>query len=272
MSGSSRPETTFTAEPNRSGIERYCGAVAKQPACPRPHRQPRRQHEAHGGRHAEQLVIPADQPGNDLFGTFLGLPEAISSCGSILSGPMTLDSGSPPLWRSERPVAALVLSAVVLPSRSPGASWQASGWPRAARRALFSSGADRAPSSTIPSGSSSGGGRHGSRLAGQPGREPVHQLQNSSVPTLLIGGTLDFETPAQNTTKGLLPLSNGHQVILSGLGHVDDFDAYEPSASTQLLTTFYATGQVETSGYTPNVVSFATPQSQAALPRTSLGL
>ena len=31
--------------------------------------------------------------------------------------------------------------------------------------------------------------------------------------------------------------------------------------STQLLTTFYATGQVDTSRYTPNVVSFATPQS-----------
>jgi hypothetical protein len=51
---------------------------------------------------------------------------------------------------------------------------------------------------------------------------------------------------------------------------VDDFDAYEPSASTQLLTTFYATGQVDTSRYTPNVVSFATSQSQAAIAKKTL--
>ena len=40
--------------------------------------------------------------------------------------------------------------------------------------------------------------------------------------------------------------------------------SYEPRASTQLLTTFYATGQVDTSRYTPNVVSFATSQSQSS--------
>ena len=98
-----------------------------------------------------------------------------------------------------------------------------------------------------------------------PGEKQYTSVQNSNIPTLLIGGTLDFETPAQNATKELLPhLSNGHQVILSGLGHVDDFFSYEPSASTQLLTTFYATGQVDTSRYTPNVVSFTTSQSQTA--------
>jgi hypothetical protein len=98
-------------------------------------------------------------------------------------------------------------------------------------------------------------------------------VQNSNVPTLLIGGTLDFETPAQNATKELLPhLSNGHQVILSGLGHADDFFSYEPSASTQLLTTFYATGQVDTSRYTPNVVSFTTVgNTQASIAKYILG-
>ena len=57
-----------------------------------------------------------------------------------------------------------------------------------------------------------------------PGENQYTSVQNSNVPTLLIGGTLDFETPAQNATKELLPhLPNGHQVILSGLGHADDF-------------------------------------------------
>ena len=57
-----------------------------------------------------------------------------------------------------------------------------------------------------------------------PGESQYTSVQNSNVPTLLIGGTLDFETPAQNATKELLPhLPNGHQVILSGLGHAEDF-------------------------------------------------
>ena len=106
-----------------------------------------------------------------------------------------------------------------------------------------------------------------------PGESQYTSVQNSSVPTLLIGGTLDFETPAQNATKELLPhLSNGHQVILSGLGHADDFESYEPSASTQLLTTFYATGQVDTSRYTPNKVSFTPPTTQTSIARDILGV
>ena len=127
----------------------------------------------------------------------------------------------------------------------------------------FSSGADRGSIIGNPLGEflwGAGGLVHA--WPANPGENQYTSVQNSNVPTLLIGGTLDFETPAQNATKELLPhLSNGHQVILSGLGHVDDFDSYEPSASTQLLTTFYATGRVDTSRYTPNKVSFTTSSS-----------
>ena len=136
----------------------------------------------------------------------------------------------------------------------------------------FSSGADRGSIIGNPLGEflwGAGGMAHA--WPANPGENQYTSVQNSNVPTLLIGGTLDFETPAQNATKELLPhLSNGHQVILSGLGHVDDFDAYEPSASTQLLTTFYATGQVDTSRYTPNVVSFATSDTQPAIAKKIL--
>jgi len=65
---------------------------------------------------------------------------------------------------------------------------------------------------------------------------------------------------------------NGHQVILSGLGHAEDFWSYEPSASTQLLTSFYATGRVDTSRYTQNVVSFATSPRQTAVAKDLLGV
>ena len=105
-----------------------------------------------------------------------------------------------------------------------------------------------------------------------PGENQYNTVPNSSVPTLLVGGTLDFATPAQNATKELLPhLANGHQVILSGLGHVDDFWYYEPKASTRMLTTFYDTGQVDTSRYTPNAVSFATSPTQSSIAKDLLG-
>ena len=138
----------------------------------------------------------------------------------------------------------------------------------------FSSGADRGSIIGNPLAEflwGAGGLAHA--WPANPGENQYTSVQNSNVPTLLIGGTLDFETPAQNATKELLPhLPNGHQVILSGLGHVDDFYSYEPSASTQLLTTFYATGRVDTSRYTPNVVSFATSPAQTAIAKDILGV
>ena len=45
------------------GIAALLGAVRPGPGLPGPHRQPRRQHAAHGGAHAEPVVLPADQAG-----------------------------------------------------------------------------------------------------------------------------------------------------------------------------------------------------------------
>ena len=250
---------------DRSGDRALLGAVREAACLPRPHRKPRREHAAHGGTHAEQLVIPADQagqrPGRDV-------PRAHG--GELGRRFDTVRADDPRLvdlrraGRPERPVAALVaVRSSSSPSRSSGASLPASGWPtRSPSSAISAPARTGARSSAIPSGSSCGGQEAWLHAwPANPGENQYTSVQNSSVPTLLIGGTLDFETPAQNATKELLPhLSNGHQVILSGLGHVDDFDAYEPKASTQLLTTFYATGQVDTSRYTPNVVSFTTSQ------------
>jgi pimeloyl-ACP methyl ester carboxylesterase len=82
---------------------------------------------------------------------------------------------------------------------------------------------------------------------------------DSDVPTLLIGGTVDVQTPAKNATRQLLPhLRNGHQVILSELAHVGDFWNFDQSAGTHLLTTFYATGKVDTSQYAKHTISFNT--------------
>jgi hypothetical protein len=215
------------------------------------------------------------KPGNALVGTFLGLTEATSEA-SPISGPMTLNSwisaahGDPSgLWLLSW------LSEITLPQSFTWGEFASIGMADAQPvERYFSSGADRGSIIGNPLGEflwGAGGMAHA--WPPNPGENQYTSVQNSSVPTLLIGGTLDFETPAQNATKELLPhLSNGHQVILSGLGHVDDFDAYEPKASTQLLTTFYATGRVDTSGYTPNVVSFTSVgNSQAAIAKDILG-
>ena len=256
------------------GIERYSALCAKQPAC-----RARTKNLAASMKHtaadmpSSWFSLPI-KPGNVLVGTFLGLTEANSDSGSPLSGPMTLNS-----WISAAqgdPSGLWFLSAManlVLPQSFVWGEFASIGMADAQPvERYFSSGADRGSIIGNPLAEflwGAGGLAHA--WPANPGENQYTSVQNSSVPTLLIGGTLDFETPAQNATKELLPhLSNGHQVILSGLGHVDDFDAYEPSASTQLLTTFYATGQVDTSRYTPNEVSFATSDTQAAIAKKIL--
>jgi pimeloyl-ACP methyl ester carboxylesterase len=255
------------------GIERYSALCAKQPAC-----RARTANLAASMQHtaadmpSSWYSLPI-KPGNALVGTFLGLTEA-TSVDSPLSGPMTLDS-----WISAAhgdPSGLWLLSTMAnltLPQSFTWGEFASIGMADAQPvERYFSSGADRGSIIGNPLGEflwGAGGLVHA--WPANPGENQYTSVQNSSVPTLLIGGTLDFETPAQNATKELLPhLSNGHQVILSGLGHVDDFFSYEPRASTQLLTTFYATGQVDTSRYTPNVVSFATSPTQAAIAKDLL--
>ena len=249
------------------GIERYSALCAKQPAC-----RARTGNLAASMKHtaahmpSRWYFLPI-KPGNALVGTFLGLTEA-TAVDSPLSGPMTLDSwisaahGDPSgLWLLS------LMADLTLPQSFTWGEFASIGMADAQPvERYFSSGADRGSIIGNPLGEflwGAGGLAHA--WPANPGENQYTSVQNSNVPTLLIGGTLDFETPAQNATKELLPhLSNGHQVILSGLGHVDDFWYYEPSASTQLLTTFYDTGRVDTSRYTPNVVSFATSPTQTA--------
>jgi pimeloyl-ACP methyl ester carboxylesterase len=255
------------------GIERYSALCAQQPAC-----RARTGNLAASMQHTaahmpSRWYFLSIKPGNALVGTFLGLTEATSEA-SPISGPMTLDSwisaahGDPSgLWLLS------LMSEIALP--------QSFVWGEFASIGM----ADAQPAERYFSSGAGGGSIIGNPFAkflwgagglvhawpANPGENQYTSVMNSNVPTLLIGGTLDFETPAQNATKELLPhLPNGHQVMLSGLGHVDDFWPYEPSASTQLLTTFYDTGQVDTSRYTPNVVSFTTSPTQAAIAKDIL--
>jgi pimeloyl-ACP methyl ester carboxylesterase len=256
------------------GIERYSALCALQPAC-RARTGNLAASMQHTAAHmpSRSYFLPI-KPGNVLVGTFLGLTESTSEA-SPLSGPMTLDSwisaahGDPSGFWLLSNMAGLILptsftwgefASIAMADAQPAERY-------------FSAGADRGSIIGNPLAEflwGAGGLAHA--WPANPGENQYTSVQNSNVPTLLIGGTLDFETPAQNATKELLPhLPNGHQVILSGLGHVDDFWPYEPSASTQLLTTFYGTGQVDTSRYTPNKVSFATPTTQTSIAKDILG-
>jgi pimeloyl-ACP methyl ester carboxylesterase len=105
-----------------------------------------------------------------------------------------------------------------------------------------------------------------------PDENEYSHVQNSNIPTLLIGGNLDFATPPENAARELLPhLANGRQVVLSDLGHSDDFWPYEPAAGTRLINTYLDTGKVDTSLYTHNKVDFSPSQSQGAFAKDILG-
>jgi pimeloyl-ACP methyl ester carboxylesterase len=90
-----------------------------------------------------------------------------------------------------------------------------------------------------------------------PDNVGYQEVQTSPVETLLIGGTVDFSTPASFAADELLPhLSNGRQVILAEFGHSGDFWDYQPEASTRLLTRFFDSGEVDDSLYRPQSVDF----------------
>ena len=257
------------------GIQRYSALCAQDPAC-RARTANLAASMQHTAAHmpSRWYFLPI-KPGNVLVGTFLGLNDETSGGGGVLAGPNTLDS-----WISAAhgdPSGFWLLSemaGLILPSSFVWGEFASIGMADAQPvERYFSSGADRGSIIGNPLADflwGAGGLVHA--WPANPGEDQYTTVPNSNVPTLLIGGTLDFQTPAQNATKELLPhLPNGHQVILSGLGHAEDFWSYEPSASTQLLTTFYATGQVDTSRYTPNEVSFTTSSRQTAVARDILG-
>jgi pimeloyl-ACP methyl ester carboxylesterase len=117
----------------------------------------------------------------------------------------------------------------------------------------------------------------GSRLydswPASPDENQYTRVQKSEVETLLIGGELDFATPPQNGTRELLPhLPNGHEVVLPGIGHTDDFWTYQTPAGSRLINTFLDTGRVDTSLYTRTAVDFTPVFSHGAIAEIVLGV
>jgi pimeloyl-ACP methyl ester carboxylesterase len=117
------------------------------------------------------------------------------------------------------------------------------------------------------------GGRLLDAWPASPDENEYIRVRDSKVETLLVGGQLDFATPPQNATRELLPhLPNGHEVVLAGVGHADDFWAYEPAASKRLLNTFFDSGRVDTSLYTPNRIDFKPSVSHGTIAKIILAV
>jgi pimeloyl-ACP methyl ester carboxylesterase len=117
------------------------------------------------------------------------------------------------------------------------------------------------------------GGRLLDSWPASPDENEYTRVQDSNVETLLVGGSLDFATPPQNATHELLPhLPNGRQVVLAGLGHADDFWAYEPAASKRLVNTFFDSGRVDRSLYKPNRVDFTPSISHGTIAKILLAV
>ena len=88
----------------------------------------------------------------------------------------------------------------------------------------------------------------------------------------MLSGTLDVSTPAENARNQLLPfLENGEQVVLAEFAHTGDLYDLQPEATRHLLTTFFATGEVDSSRYRLNAVNFEPSWGMPLIAKLAVG-
>jgi pimeloyl-ACP methyl ester carboxylesterase len=205
---------------------------------------------------------------------FWGLMQATSAAEPI-SAPMTIDT----LLSAGRGDGSgswflALMGQLVFPKAQVWGDVAAVGRSDAAyAQHFFATRADRGSAIGAPgTGFVWAGGKMLDSWPANPDENQYTQVPDSKVETLMIGGNLDFATPPQNAARALLPhLPNGHQVILTGLGHTDDFWSYEPAASRQLVSTFFDHGRVDASRYTPNRVDFTPGTTQGEIAKIAVG-
>ena len=214
--------------------------------------------------------------GHAKVGAFFGLVNATTDGAGPLSGPMTIET----LLAADKGDASgawllSLMGQLIFPHAQLWGDVAAVGRSDAASaRRFFAAHADRGSVIGRPGTDLIwAGGRLVDSWPANPDENEYTRVQDSKVETLLIGGTLDFATPPQWATRDLLPhLPNGHQVVISNIGHSDDFWAYEPAASKRLVNTFLDGGRVDTSLYTPTSVDFTPSISHGAIAKIVLGV
>jgi len=220
------------------------------------------------------LFLPIKK-GDFKAAAFFGLMNETSAGGNSIAAPLTINS----LLSADKGDASgawflSFMAQLTFPSSFVWGEMAAMGRSDATyAKHFYASGANRG--SLISAAGNDliwAGGRLLDAWPANPDENEYTHVQNSNVPTLLIGGNLDFATPPENATRELLPhLANGRQVVLTNLGHADDFWPYEPAAGTHLMNTYFDTGKVDTSLYTRNKVDLSPSSSQGAYAKDLLG-
>ena len=252
----------WSAKTTGEQIHRYAAVCAQSQDCRS------RTSDLAASIHSAYAKIPSRfwflpiKKGNVRVAGFFGLVNATDGGGGPLASPRTIDTllsidkgnGAGGAWLLS------LFAGLALPHGQVWGDVASIGLTdAAAAKRLFASGADQG--SVIGSPGSEflwSGGRLLDTWPANPDAHEYSRVRDSNVPTLLISGQLDFETPPQIAARQLLPhLANGYQVVLPKLGHADDFWAYEPHASTRLIDTYLNSGRVDTSLYTTNQLDFA---------------
>ena len=209
------------------------------------------------------------KPGNVRIASFYGLMESTSES-APLSGPITLstllsaDDGDASGFWFQSLLAHFAFPTAFVWGQMAAAARSDAG---AAER-YFSSSEHRSGSILGDPGTEFiwGGGRLAAAWPASPNENEYDRVRLSDVETLLVGGALDFATPPQVATKQLLPkLPNGHQVVLSGIGHTTSFWTEQREAGSRLVNTFFDSGRVDDSLYEPMSVDFTPEVTQTAL-------
>ena len=211
--------------------------------------------------------------GNVALASFFGFMNSTTEA-APLTGPMTVDS-----WqRAARGDASglwfeSLLTRVAFPEAQVwgDAASIAREDADAARASFASAGADHSILGDAGTKFLWAGGGLVDAWPDAPDSHLYSHVQRSDVETLLVGGNLDFATPANFATDQLLPaLSHGHQVILSDLGHTDDFWGTQKAAGTHLITSFYDRGNVDDSQYRHESVDFKRSPTQGVIAQIML--
>src|SRR3954464_485727 len=230
-----------------------------------------RQQAAHVPDHWWFLPIKS---GNVRLASFFGMMSS-TSAGAPIDAPMTLDSWNAAAHGDASGLWFMSLATdLTFPTAEVGGDAPAvSRADVQAARLYFAS--DNHKGSILGDAGSNFLWANGRLADAWPSTAADHQynkMQSSNVETLVISGALDFATPAQNATDEIMPfLPNGHQVVLQGFGHTDDFWNRQTDASKHLVNTFFDTGGVDDAQYKPQVVDFTPDMSQPSLAKIVAG-
>jgi pimeloyl-ACP methyl ester carboxylesterase len=255
-------------------LRRYAALCADDPACRR--KSPdlaASLRSASGHIPGHWWFLPVKE-GNVRAAAFFGLMNATTDGAGPLAAPWTIDT----LLAADRGDGGgawflSLLAQVAFPGEQVWGDVAAVGRSDASRaRRLFADRGDRGSILGIPGTDLVwAGGRLLDAWPAAPGEDAYARVRDSDVETLLVSGELDVATPPQWARELLPHLPNGHEVVLRGFGHTDDFWTRQTAAGTRLITAFLDGGRVDATLYRPAPVDFTPVFSHGAIAEIVLG-